>query len=88
MYRSETAGQLMAVRKNIFSTVYRLSPSFRKCLFVDHLETAAQQQLGKMFICICLFVLKFEQYCRNSRKAGCANFSTAGNIIHAKSFAV
>ena len=52
---------------------------------IDHLETAAQRQLGKMFICICLFVLKFEQYCRNSRKAGCANFSTAGNIIRAKS---
>jgi hypothetical protein len=52
------------------------------------LETAAQWQLGKMFICICLFVLKFEQYCRNSRKAGCANFSTAGNLIRAKSFAV
>ena len=65
----------------IFSVLYI-------CLFVDHLETAAQRQLGKMFICICLFVLKFEQYCRNSRKAGCANFSTAGNIIRAKSFAV
>jgi hypothetical protein len=76
----ETAGQLMAVRKNIFCTVY---------MFICRSSwNRAQRQLGKMFICICLFVLKFEQYCRNSRKAGCANFSTAGNIIRAKSFAV
>ena len=44
----------MAVRKNIFCTVYRLSPSYRKNVYLkDHLETAAQRQLGKMFICIC-----------------------------------
>ena len=34
-----------------------------------------------------LLVLKFAQYW-NSRSAGCANFSTARNIICAKSFAV